>query len=73
MTNPYSDVSLLLFPLYFCRGRNDSLPPAWFEIDDSGGKLRSEHKGLLQLIQHKAEGSEDSSFNTTFGMITMFR
>jgi hypothetical protein len=49
------------------------LPPPWFDIEEQDEKSKSAHKGLLQLIQQKGEGSEDSSYNTTFGMITMFR
>ena len=53
----------------FMIGRNTTLPPAWFDIDENKGA--SVHKGLMQLLPHEGR-SEDSGFNTTMGMITMF-
>ena len=66
-------------PKYTPGGSNTSLPRAWFEDPDSttlgaiSDSTKSKNGLFNALLPDKTSESEDSGFNTTIGMLTMFR
>jgi hypothetical protein len=53
-------------------GTNKTLPPAWFESFNEHHINSNPRSIISHLLPENKENFEDSGFNTTFGMLTMF-